>query len=483
MVRRVRGEEAWRYDSLCAYCRGVIGASQPVYIVGEHVLHEECMRKLLSKSPEEFEEVLKQLPLDTHEELRELYKGVQELPPRGTGLERGTARQGEERGRGKPLTEVERALRHREVHGESNQLEKPSQSARPRGEWRRRWEELFRRSLEARTQAERERLIAEFLDLINEERKYIEKVEWSPEKARRKIEELGDEGLEDLASEAIMRALTEINIYHGFRIREPRETFDDLAKMLAFLDAYMSHLSRVGAREGLLKPGTTFYAYPSSIGDYFEPFDMEVAVDVAVRTGEIRGLEAGKALFNISYWKARRGWGWEDWVRRGSGLLSLAEEPAYVAVATDPNNRGERGSNRLETQSEPEERVLTREERRKLWGLARGVVDEALREAGHRHPSEMRVDGLSPDYGKFLLALRERILKLVKEPSRVELRVETYGKGYGDTHVLIDGEYLYTWRPQFEGIVSSFWGWVRRIYNLLKELGERGLLKEEVLRG
>ena len=483
MVKLVRGEEAWQYDTMCILCKGPVIAGEEVYVVGEHVFHKECLERLLSKPPEEFKEILTYLPLDTREELMKLYEERQKLPPRGTGLEKGTARKGEERGRGKPLTEVERALRHREIHGESNQLEKPSQSARTRGEWRRRWEELFRRSLEARTQAERERLVAEFLDLINEERKYIEKVEWSPEKARRKIEELGDEGLEDLASEAIMRALTEINIYHGFRIREPRETFDDLAKMLAFLDAYMSHLSRVGAREGLLKPGTTFYAYPSSIGDYFEPFDMEVAVDVAVRTGEIRGLEAGKALFNISYWKARRGWGWEDWVRRGSGLLSLAEEPAYVAVATDPNNRGERGSNRLETQSEPEERVLTREERRKLWGLARGVVDEALREAGHRHPSEMRVDGLSPDYGKFLLALRERILKLVKEPSRVELRVETYGKGYGDTHVLIDGEYLYTWRPQFEGIVSSFWGWVRRIYNLLKELGERGLLKEEVLRG
>ena len=146
---------------------------------------------------------------------------------------------------------------------------------------------------------------------------------------------------------------------------------------------------------------------------------------------------------------------------------------------------GERESNRLESRSGGlgEERVLTREERRKLWGIARSIVDEALREAGRRHPSEMRVDGLSPDYAKFLLALRERILKLVKEPKRLELRVETYGKGFGDTHVLIDGQYLYTWRPQFDTLRSSFWGWVRRVYNLLKELGERGLLKEEVLRG
>ena len=121
--------------------------------------------------------------------------------------------------------------------------------------------------------------------------------------------------------------------------------------------------------------------------------------------------------------------------------------------------------------------MLTREERGKLWGLARSIVDEALREAGHRHPSEMRVDGLGPDYAKFLLALRDRILRLVKEPGRVELRVEAYGKGYGDTHVFIDGEYLYTWRPEYDTIKSSFWGWVRRVYNLLKELAERNILE------
>jgi len=40
------------------------------------------------------------------------------LPPRGAGLERGTAREGEERGRGKPLTEAERVARHREASGE-----------------------------------------------------------------------------------------------------------------------------------------------------------------------------------------------------------------------------------------------------------------------------------------------------------------------------------------------------------------------------
>jgi len=226
MVLKVKGEEAWRYDTLCALCKGVIGADQEVYIVGQHVFHEECLERLLSKPKYRFEEILRNLPLDTHEELMKLYEEKQKLPPRGTGLERGTARHGEERGRGRPLTEVERALRH----------------------------------------------------------------------------------------------------------------------------------------------------------------------------------------------------------------------------------------------------------------SARSIVDEALREAGVRRPYEMRVDGLGPDYAKFLLALRERLLKLVKEPKRVELRVETYGKGYGDTHVFVDGQYLYTWRPEYDTIKSSFWGWVRRVYNLLRTLAEEGLLMEEVLK-
>lgn len=47
---------------------------------------------------------------------------VEELPPRGTGLETGTAR--EERGKGVPLTEEERAERHKEV-GEGGEERAP----------------------------------------------------------------------------------------------------------------------------------------------------------------------------------------------------------------------------------------------------------------------------------------------------------------------------------------------------------------------
>jgi len=251
MVMKVRGEEAWRYDTLCALCRGIIGADQEVYVVGAHVFHGECLEKLLKKPRHVFEEILSNLPLDTHEELRKLYYGP------------------EVRMKGKPLTEEERRIRHELKYGEE---------APPRG-----------------TVAERK------------------------------------------------------------------------------------------------------------------------------------------------------------------------EEEAEV--------------------KHPEEKILTREERRKLWDLARKIVDESLREAGVKQPYEMRVNGLGPDYAKFLLALRERLLKLVREPKRLELRVETYGKGYGDTHVFINEEYLYTWRPEFDTIKSSFWGWVRRTYNLLKTLAEIGLLKEEVLKG
>lgn len=47
----------------------------------------------------------------------ECFKQLRSLPPRGTGLVKGTARQGGERGRGRPLTEEERVERHRRLHG------------------------------------------------------------------------------------------------------------------------------------------------------------------------------------------------------------------------------------------------------------------------------------------------------------------------------------------------------------------------------
>ena len=40
----------------------------------------------------------------------------QDLPPRGTGLKRGTARSG--RGRGRSLSDAERRMRHRSIYGQ-----------------------------------------------------------------------------------------------------------------------------------------------------------------------------------------------------------------------------------------------------------------------------------------------------------------------------------------------------------------------------
>jgi len=42
-----------------------------------------------------------------------------ELPPRGTGLITGTARNFLERGRGTPLTEEQRRARHKAIYGQS----------------------------------------------------------------------------------------------------------------------------------------------------------------------------------------------------------------------------------------------------------------------------------------------------------------------------------------------------------------------------
>jgi hypothetical protein len=130
----------------------------------------------------------------------------------------------------------------------------------------------------------------------------------------------------------------------------------------------------------------------------------------------------------------------------------------------------------------PDQRVLTREERRVLWSRARAIVDSALRETGLRYVGEMRIDGMAPEpYSKFLLVIRDRVSELLKEPRRVEFKIQTYLKGFADTDVYLNGEYLYTWRP-IEPYVGAFRNWVHRVYNLLKELAERELLREEVFR-
>jgi hypothetical protein len=74
LVLRVKGSEAWSYDTICALCKCTIGPDQDVYVVGAHVLHAECLEWLLRQPEHKFREVLGRLPLDMHEELEEQRK-------------------------------------------------------------------------------------------------------------------------------------------------------------------------------------------------------------------------------------------------------------------------------------------------------------------------------------------------------------------------------------------------------------------------
>jgi len=87
VVELVKGSEAWRYDTICALCRCVITSEEDVYVAGSHVFHKKCLDWLLSKTEGVFEEILNHLPLDTHEELKELYR-TKVLPKPEVGLVR-----------------------------------------------------------------------------------------------------------------------------------------------------------------------------------------------------------------------------------------------------------------------------------------------------------------------------------------------------------------------------------------------------------
>jgi len=192
--------------------------------------------------------------------------------------------------------------------------------------------------------------------------------------------------------------------------------------------------------------------------------------------------------------------GWEAWSVSTTcavcGSVILAYEKAYVEEGKAYHERCYPGGSSVgvlrgveegaggEFHDPEGEVVLTREQRRALWSLARSIVDEALRAAGVRHPEKFSVDGLGANYAQFILAVRERVSDLIKPEARrrIEFRLETWARGFGDTHIFLDGVYLYTWRPQFDRYVSAFWGWVRRVYNLLKTLAEMGMLREEAFK-
>jgi hypothetical protein len=71
----MKGSEAWRYDTICALCRGVVGAEEEVHLFGSHIIHDECLKWLLSLPEDRFKEILEHLPLDTREGLRKAKKG------------------------------------------------------------------------------------------------------------------------------------------------------------------------------------------------------------------------------------------------------------------------------------------------------------------------------------------------------------------------------------------------------------------------
>lgn len=158
---------------------------------------------------------------------------------------------------------------------------------------------------------------------------------------------------------------------------------------------------------------------------------------------------------------------------RAEAKAAAPPAPATPAPATAP---APASTVVAELEDPPEVRFLTREERRALWSKARSIVSSALERAGLRYVGEMRVDGMAPEpYLKFLGGIREGVERLSKE-RRVELRVHpATEKGLGRTDVFVDGEYWGTWLPP-DPYVGSFWGWVRRVYNLLRDLAERDLL-------
>ena len=78
----------------------------------------EALKPVVAEHEERIRESLVQVDEvgRIRKKLKEEYGVEQRLPPRGTGLTLGTARMGSARGRGRPLTEEERAERHKALN-------------------------------------------------------------------------------------------------------------------------------------------------------------------------------------------------------------------------------------------------------------------------------------------------------------------------------------------------------------------------------
>jgi vacuolar-type H+-ATPase subunit H len=434
LVLRVKGSEAWSYDTVCALCNCMIGPDQDVYVVGMHVFHGECLEWLLKQPEHKFREVLKHLPLDTHEELKKL-RAEKKLPtppppkaeapaearsaPPGPGPSTGA----ETSGGGERYREiVELVRRAREVYLDAYA----------------KYEQLDSKSWEF--DEELSRLYDRLIDI---EREFDEAVKRGDTARAR-----------DLLAEAESTAN---------RFKELLKAADE------FNDRALKEWESIREKAA------------SQISDIIK--SAPEPVRAKIRRSYIGALEERPDPISVyGLFQSHYSWAADSIVEKLRETLKYAEKKS-------PGTSGESQQKPAQASAEtggagelPDPRVLTREERRVLWSRARAIVDSALKETGLRYVGEMRVDGMAPEpYSRFLLTIRDKVSELLKEPRRVEFKVQTYLKGYADTDIYLDGEYLGTWRP-VEPYIGAFWNWVHRVYNLLKELAERELLKEDVFK-
>ena len=424
MVKRVKGSEAWVYDTICALCKATVSEDEDVYVVGAHVFHEKCLNWLLSQPESKFKEVLGLLPLDTREELKKLYaeRKLPTAPPpkAGAPAEAGSTPPGpgpstgaEASGGGESYGEVKELVRKiREIY--SDAYAKYEQLDSKASEYE---EELWR-------------LYDRLIDIKREFNEAVERGDTT--RARDLLTE---------AESTASRFKELLKVADEFNSRALEEWDSIREKAVSQIVDTAKHLPKLVRRK-------IYKTYIRALNDLEDPI-------------------APHALFRSYYSEMA-----DSVVEELRKKLEQAEKSPGSSGATQQQSAG----------GQPDARILTREERRILWSKAKSIVDSALREAGLRYVGEMRVDGLAPEpYTKFLFTIRDKVSGLLKEPKRVEFKVHTYAKGYADTDVYVDGEYFGTWRP-VEPYIGAFGNWVHRVYNLLKELAERGLLKEDVFK-
>jgi hypothetical protein len=431
-----KGIEAWNVDTLCILCRGVIGPDQDVYVVGSHVFHDECLEWLLKQSKEKFEEILKRMPLDTHEQLRKMYS-----------------------------------------EGIKVEEHKPVKAATP----------IETLKIDVESQPRIGGKLVE-LDFPEDAEKIAERLHMATGR--------GFASTYDTATGKVH--VVPVKIVDSILTFDEPLTEDELLRLDEPTYQYYKFIKSLRARQ--LPPRRDYYII--KIGE-------TVFGELTPRRGRITSRDEALRILNeialSQLWNYHYGGPGIAGVWHPIRLLHIKSEDATPEVivelktpeealnyvgreAFEMHVREVKGEGKMKTSESPSEeedpdvKIITRAERGALWSRARSIVDEALKSTGLRYVGEMRIDGMAPElYSKYLFTLRDKISEMLKEPKRLEFKVSTQLKGYGDTDVYVDGEYMYTWRP-VDPYVSAFWSWVRRIYNLLKTLAERDMLKGEVIK-